>query len=105
MAHRTTSSAMAGLALLGFATCAAAANPFGSAVAGAPSLFVLAVVESRANSSQATVRPREGEPSRDVQAQTQAQAPERVRQASSQSSQRTREQGDHFADERKVTQR
>ena len=52
MARPTGSPLAIGLALLCLATAATAANPLGMAVAGAPSMFVLAVAQARGDGGE-----------------------------------------------------
>jgi hypothetical protein len=101
MAPRIISRAIPGLALACAATFATAANPLGSAVAGAPSLFVLAVVESRADTKEAGAVTQE----REARQEAPAQARDHTRQAAAQAGQQARGGARDPADEPQLVQR
>ncbi|QBE62247.1 hypothetical protein [Pseudoduganella lutea] len=73
MARPTGTPLAIGVALLCLASTATAANPLGMAVAGAPSMFVLAVAQARADDRNARAATEEPEP--------RAEPAERPRQA------------------------
>jgi hypothetical protein len=101
MTHQTASTGMLALALLCCPVAAMAANPFGSAVAGAPSLFVLAVAEARGENKETRAETQDREPRQEVQ----ANASDRGRPASVQAPSQRPMGGSERADERKLSLR
>ncbi|HEX8601891.1 MAG TPA: hypothetical protein VF774_04555 [Pseudoduganella sp.] len=102
MAHRSRSPAifcaLLTLALLSLAAAATAANPLGMAVAGAPSMFVLAVAEARGDSKEGRAVQQDREPPSD----TALPVAERSRQAAAQPVLRERSDDRRLVDGRDI---
>lgn len=97
MARSTGSLLAIGLALLCLANAATAANPLGMAVAGAPSMFVLAVAQARDDGKEHKAAADEREP--------RVEAVERPRQAAVEPAPPARPAERTVPDERKLTLR
>lgn len=98
MVCRSASSAMLALALLCAAGGAAAVNPLGLAVAGAPSMFVLAVAQASGDTRGGRVAQAGPHP------EARAADTDRLRQAAAPSppGQRTEERTEERSEERKL---